>query len=70
MIDRTKKPLDVEDLENRVAPMLVMAPAPDPVPAPAPEQPPVGTGATPVRAVPGHPFPPKHHTGGVRKMPA
>lgn len=32
MMNPTKKSLDVEDLENRVAPILVMAPTPEPVP--------------------------------------
>ena len=34
MVDKTKKELKFEPLENRVAPILVMAPAPEPVPTP------------------------------------
>jgi hypothetical protein len=36
MVDKTKKALQVENLENRVAPILVVAPAPEPAPEPAP----------------------------------
>lgn len=61
MMDRSKQSLDVEDLENRVAPTLVMAPAPVPSPVPSGGG---GTGSDP-EVYP--PAPQGHHGHGWLK---
>jgi len=61
MLDKNKKSLEVEALENRVAPMLVSAPAPEPAPEPG------GGGSFPEPI--GTPQLPKHdNPGWIRKV--
>ena len=66
MVDNTKKELEFEPLEDRVAPILVVAPAPEPAPAPG-----GGGGAYdpgPIVGIPENP--PKHwNPGWIRKTP-
>ena len=60
MVDKSKKSLEVEELENRVAPIIVVATAPEPAPEPS------GGGGGVTSDIP--PLPKHDNPGQVRKV--
>jgi len=62
MVDKSKKSLEVEELEKRVAPILVHVTAPEPAPEPS------GGGGVVSTPDPGQELPKHDNPGQIRKV--